>query len=463
MTTTPKRSRTNEYAHNKALHWTTIPLLSIAISELYRCDFVAKYLLKMNRTLPEVIADILTHNNGIVEHKEDGNLEVLTPPDVSNTLSIPEFARLRFSYDETSDETIYASYDSDFFTSVAKLLEGKGKLSIARHESSIPNVEKLSKTISEKIKFNNATFRLDKTEEKNISYLLCYFKYIALSDERQEGVMPILINEQNLSTASLKYDITELNEVTEELKDIERCEVRKVFQSAYSACTCMVEEKLKDFINSLERRLNRDIKRVYEYYETLKEETKKTIKKKTLASEAGNLLRNIEVNNTSEPNNVQIEEKIKQSITEMDSMVEKQIEERMIKGNGIDKLFKKLDAIETERKWKVQDLVAKYALNVQIEPVSAIRIETQSIILWINIKRRLSSRLFPICFNPVSRQIDALPCESCYKPQKPYYVCDDKLHIVCANCFMACNNCKKQYCKACHKICPKCGRVKKEK
>jgi hypothetical protein len=410
----------------------------------------------MDRTLPEVIADILTYNDGIVEQEKNGVLDVITPPDVSNALSIPEFIRLRFSYDETSDETIYASYDSDFFTSVAKLLEGKGKLSIARHESSIPNVEKLSKTISEKIKFYNATSRLDKTETKNVSYLLCFFKYVALSDERQEGVISILINEQNLSTASFKHDITELNEVAEELKDIERYEIKKVFLSAYSACTCMIKENLKDFINSLERRLNRDIKRVYEYYETLKEETKKAIKKKALASEAGNLLRDIEVNNTSEPNNVQIEEKINQSITERDNLIEKQIQDRTINGEGVNKLFNKLDAIETERKWKVQDLVAKYALNIQIEPVSAIRIETQTILSLINIKRRLSSRLFPIYFNPIIRQIDALPCESCFRPQKPYYICDDKLHVICTNCFMICNNCKKQYCKVCYDMCPKC-------
>ena len=415
----------------------------------------------MNRTLPEVIADILTHNDSIVEHNEDGTLEVIAPAYVSNILNIPEFARLCFSYDETSDESINASYESDFFISTAKLVASKGKLSIARDNSSIPNVEKLSKTISEKITFYNATFRLDKTEPKNVSYLLCYFKYVALSDERQEGVMSILINEQNLSTVSFQHDIKELNEVTEELKDIERYELKKVFQSAYTACACMARENLKDFINSLERRLNRDIKRVYEYYETLKDETKKAIKKKALTSKSDNLLKEIQDNNYNEPNNMQTAEKMEQSLAERDKLIEKQILDRTIKGDGMDKLLNKLDAIETERKWKVQDLIAKYALNIQIEPVSAIRIETQSILSWINIKRRLSSRLFPVYFNPIIRQIDALPCESCFRPQKPYYICDNKLHIICTNCFVVCNNCKKQYCKACYDMCPKCRKERK--
>ncbi len=112
-----------------------------------------------------------------------------------------------------------------------------------------------------------------------------------------------------------------------ELEKIERCEIKKVFQSAYSACSCMVKEKLKYFINSLERRLNRDIRRVYEYYATLKDESTNAIKKKALAGS--------------------------------DDSIDKLIEDRNLKCNGVDKLFNKLDAIEAEQKWKVNDLVAK--------------------------------------------------------------------------------------------------------
>ncbi len=388
----------------------------------------------MKKTLPEVISDILNHNGAIVGQSDNGYLEIIVPREVSEILSIPEYARLRFSYNETCDEAIYASYDSDFFSSVAKLLRGSGRFSIARFETSIPNMEKLSKVISEKITLNNAIFRLDKTEFKDISYLLLYFKYVALSDEKHEGILPVLINQTNLCTLSLKNDI---NELMERLKEIDSDQqsphptnnpllppLRKggvkgfekgeqggitVLQAAYSAATHIVQERLKDFVKSLERRLNRDIKRVYEYYETLKNETKTTIERK---------------------------------------------------GDGIEKLLNKLDAIEAEWKWKVQDLIAKYALSIHVEPVAVINIETQAPVFWINIKRRLVTRQFPFTYNPIVRQFDALPCEACFSPEEGYYICDDKLHIVCGKCFKACPHCGRQYCKACHKdICPKCKSV----
>ena len=49
---------------------------------------------------------------------------------------------------------------------------------------------------------------------------------------------------------------------------------------------------------------------------------------------------------------------------------------KTIKDDAIEKLRTKHNAIESERNWKIQDLISRYALSIQIEPVSAIRIET---------------------------------------------------------------------------------------
>lgn len=365
----------------------------------------------MNKTLPEVIENILTYHGAVVEKTNDNCLEVLSPESLSTALGLEEHSVLCFAYDKTEKGAIYASYDSDLFKALSGLLEGKGRFSVASFESSLPNTEKLLKNIHENVTFNNATFRIMETEIKNIFYLLCYFRYTAISDEKQEGIIQVLTNELNLSTAPLANGIVALNVATEELKDINRIKFIVALQASYSAGIDSAKERLKDFIRSLERRLNRDVRRVHEYYETLKSEAIIAIKKKTVSASE----------------------------------------------NVDDLLKKKINAIETERKWKVQDLISKYSLNIQIEPVSVIRIETQSPVFWINIKRRLASRLFPVTYNPIVRQGDALPCELCFSPKKPYYICDDKLHIVCSTCFKTCHDCGKQYCGVCYKNgCPKC-------
>ena len=384
----------------------------------------------MNKVLPEVITDILTHNGAIVEQTENGVLEVISTKDISGILNIPEYARLHFSYDHQSDDGIYASYDSEVFTSIAKLFSVKGRFSATRFETPIqPTIEKMTKIISKKVSFSNAIFHSGKTEQRNIYYLLVYFKYTALSDEKHEGILPVLINGLNLSVVPYENNISELSDVLRELEsDIPgfnsaKPELIKVFMAAYSASTRIVEERLKDFVKSLDRRLNRDTRRVYEYYETLKKETEMTIERK--------------------------------------AKTEAHTETKTIKGDSVERLRSKLDAIESERKWKIQDLISKYALSIQIEPVSAIWIETQASLFWINIKRRLASRQFPVTYNPLVKQMDLLPCESCFHPRGSYYICDDRLHIVCASCFKTCPDCRKQYCNACHSSCPKCRKAHK--
>lgn len=160
------------------------------------------------------------------------------------------------------------------------------------------------------------------------------------------------------------------------------------------------------------KRLNRDIKRVFEYYETIKIETQKVMEKRALTGE-----------------------------------------------HPSEKQGEKVNAIETEKRWKIQDLISKYALNIRVEPVAAILIETQSPVFWLEIKRRLSSRLFPLTYNPLLRKLDPLPCESCFYPRGGYFICDEKLHITCSACFKKCPQCGKPFCSACHKHgCPRCSK-----
>jgi len=380
------------------------------------------------KILPDVIVDILTYHGAIVEKKEDGSLDVIATPEISDALNTPEYSRLIFSNGEISDESIYASYDSEFFNSLQRLFADRGRFTAARFESHIPHREKLSR-LMDSIAFRNATFHLEHIENRDIAYLLVYFKYTALSDEKHEGIMPVLVNEINLSVTPLDSDMIEMKEL-DKPNASDRHEIKKVFWSAYTTAASLVRGKLTDFIKSLDRRLNRDIKRVYEYYETLKQETEEAIRRKAITHESSDF--------------------------NIDNLVEKQIEDKTIKGGGIDKLLNKLDAIEAEQKWKIQDLISKYILSIKIDPVAAIRIETYTPIFWINIKRRLASRRFPVAYNPIMKQIDSLPCESCFTPRGGYFICDDNLHVVCSNCFKTCSSCGKQYCNACYNICPKC-------
>lgn len=376
----------------------------------------------MYKSLSDTIADVLSYHGAVVDKTSEEYLDVVFPSDLAPVLGVPEYARLSFSYGGICEQAIPASYDSEFFVALEKLFAGKGKFAMARFEPPLPKIEKTARLVEERITLNNAVFRMDRTETVAISYLLVCLKYTALSDEKHEGIVPVLANGMNLSTIPFENGIADLmdnlqepvasGDSTEERSPLEPGSDRMagVFRSALIAGSAMVKERQQEFMKSLERRLNRDAKRITDYYQALKGE---------------------------------IERKMERRRSEVEIQT--------------NKLLDKLNAVETERKWKIQDLIAKYGLNIQIEPIAAIAIKTQALVFWITIKRRLASRNFPVTYNTIAGGFDPLPCESCFYPREGHYLCDDKLHIICGVCFAACPCCGKQYCRTCHKnACPKC-------
>src|SRR4030043_1389141 len=373
-----------------------------------------------SRPLPEVLADILTLEGALMERTGDGCLEFLVSPSLSKTLGIPEHGKLSFAYHPFDESVISASYESEFFRSVDRLFSGRGKTAKAVYSSQLPNIEKRSKWASEKVALSNATFRLQKVENQRVAYALIFFKYVALSDEKREGIFSLLVNEQNLSTFALNGNLTTFWEDLKEPEEVlTRSEgISKALQAGFSAASLIIREEFEPFIKSLERRLNRDIIRVFEYYETLKSEIHKTSEKKFFS--------------------------------EKESSEEQSEEGRKV-------LSGRLDVVEGEKRWKIQDLVSKYALNIRIEPICIIDIETESLVFWLEVRRRLSSRIFPLSYNPLLKKVDSLPCESCFHPRGTYYLCDEKLHILCATCFKKCPGCGREYCSVCYpKGCPRC-------
>jgi hypothetical protein len=359
-------------------------------------------------SLADFTADLLAENGAVVEPSGEG-LEVLLPAEVARVLDIPEHANLSFLGDRR--EGISVSYDSEILKKMAGLMGDRGKFSAVGIGPSAVRPERLEDRLGDKLVFHNAVFHVERKEEKAISYLLGYSKYSARSDDREEGIVGCLINELNLSVHKTTPEILNCipNEAEELTGQAEREGSEEVLKAFWQAQLKIVKEELSDFLISMERRMNRDIRRVHDYYQTLIHEHRQAMVKKLAARDEN------------------------------------------------ERTASKIETIERELKGKVQDLIGKFSTDLLLEPISFIRIETISPIFWLSVKRRKETRQFPLTYNSVLKSLDPLPCEACFYPRKGYYVCDDRLHILCRECFAPCARCDKIYCGACHpKGCPRC-------
>ncbi|MCG6551641.1 MAG: hypothetical protein L7F77_04885 [Candidatus Magnetominusculus sp. LBB02] len=374
----------------------------------------------MTRAFGDIVKDILVHKGAVIEDYGQC-VDVLVNRHIADTLAIPELSHICLYQGTDSDDTKHLTYDSELFERLSKLFEGKGILSHITITPQQVSNEKIAAMLQGKIIFNNAVFRHKATEIKCVSYLLLVFRYTALSDERKEGVIQLLINESNLSTSVIggctedkNAGIDVIRELIERkskvnLESTDKKDISLVLTAAHKSLESIVRTELTDMINSLNRRLNRNIERITDYYSAMIAEAELRALKKG----------NIEA----------------------------------------DKKEDKLNAIEMELKWKTQDLISKFALTVRTELISAVRITSTTPVFLISINRRKGVREFPISYNQILKRLDTPSCEHCFSSDKSYYICDDALHTMCKKCYSACSNCGKIFCRACNLSgCPKCIR-----
>lgn len=362
------------------------------------------------RPLRDFTAELLSLRGAAVEAAGDG-LEAVLPLQLASPLGLPEYARLAFSTEDSAGPLV--SLDSDVFERLGGLLEGRGVFCAAYIAAPQVKLGKIEESFSEWFALDNAVFRVENVEQRTIPYLVACLKFTATSNERMDGMLAVMVNELTLSARLLGSDCLNMLAGASELVtgSAERRDSSEVLDALDRTQRRFIHEQIQDFTRSLERRLNRDAARVREYYGTLVSETRRFIERKAHS------------------------------------------EEDREKGR------RKIEAVETELKWKIQDLVSSYRMQIRVEPVSFVRIEAFVPLFHIEIKRRKGTRSLTIAYNPILRSLDAPPCEECFKCGRLYSVCDEKLHLLCPDCFKACPECGKQFCRACHKRgCPRCGK-----
>ena len=241
-------------------------------------------------------------------------------------------------------------------------------------------------------------------------YLLLHFKYTALSDERHEGMVSLAVNERTLNVVEGLSELIPQLALTPKLADdVPEADLERTYTRARRAAQRAIQDGLVDFVKSMNRRLNRDVQRVTEYYRTIQQEIATNIQKKSLAAE------------------------------------EREREESRIR------------ATEVELERKIRDVQAKYDLSVRVEVVGVLRLFVQVMLLSLTVMRRKWAVPVMLAWNPLLRELERVTCVGCFRPDKKIFICDDQRHTVCPECFAPCPACQHPCCRACTpRGCPRC-------
>jgi hypothetical protein len=252
--------------------------------------------------------------------------------------------------------------------------------------------EGFEKLLEDDLRFQDGQIRLVNRAEARTTYILLIAHYVALSDERKEGLVRVGTHE---ASAALIPELEEgLSNFTlqyfEPGKTPSHFPVRleKTISRALQGARDQAESQLAEFFSSMQRRLRRDVRNTREYYEALKREMEDNLKN---------------------PN-----------------LTDGQRQERTAK----------IHALPREMASKIADLENKYRIQVTLTGCAAMRILVPVAQVMVLLKYRKLQRDLRVIWNPITRRLDPLTCEECQKTIRILTPRDrgSNLFLLCPSC-----------------------------
>jgi hypothetical protein len=362
------------------------------------------------------VADLLRHEDALVEPIEPEGLEVLAPPDVQKALGMGELSRLGFGTTMPSGAQ-RVGMEGDWLDRFARLLGFRGRWSrrVLTAETKAPNDPE--RVLGHELVLDNATYRLQSVTPAWTRYLLLDFRASAVSDDKRDFISRISVN---LATGALPdtvimalgpfLDRSEADPVVPEEADLPPMWDRpRVVDLVGRALPPRLNVALDPFVKGLRRRLSRDQDRLHRYHNDLHHEAMH----RAIGLPKGDPKRTRE-------------------------------EQRA-------------DAIAREYRAKLDDLARQYATRVTVEWVQTLELVMPVHRFAIQIRRRKADRMIALDWNPLARRLESPVCEATAGMERPRLVCDDALHLVVPAGLAPCAGCGRVFCRACHAVCPKCG------
>jgi hypothetical protein len=366
--------------------------------------------------LRDFVAEVMEREGAVVERIEPDALEYMAPGSLQQSLGIGEFGRIGFR-GELIAGAERAGFESDWLERLERVMGDRGRVARRVLDPGVPSTSSPERVLEHGLTLHNGVYRLNRVSASWTRYLLLAFHYTALSDEKRDGIVWLAFNLSNASA---------LDEMVESLLRFakgkgaedrsrsgaglslppmwDRVQINRVVERGLPA---RIRRNLSGFLNNMQKRLERDLLRLYDYYNDMQQESLLKIRK-------------------------QVGETAREQL--------------------------RVEAISREYPFKVTDLKQKYAMRIDVEWIQTLELILPVQRFELTIKRRKGERRFHLDWNTAARKLEPPPCEYSYGWEGGRMVCDEALHLVSFDAHSACAKCKREYCRACNPLkCPKCG------
>lgn len=336
---------------------------------------------------PELLSfagHVLERHGALVEVQSDQILGLM-PVRLARLLELPEEMQL-------GGEGAPLLYGSPLLDRLINLATGEIPVVYGRLE--VPYLKKagFEQLLEQDVSFPEAKVRVASRAEARTTYLVLVCRYVALSDERKEGLVQVAVHEGTGAS------IPSLEELWSEFQpEFFRpgkvpphfpVDLAEAVSCASQTARHAVEAELSGFLESMRRRLRRDVNNTREYYGALRKE---------------------------------MEESLGHPLLTEGQRLEREA---------------KIQDLPREMARKIEDLRQKYQVQVTITGCAALRFLVPVAQVMVEVMYRKLRRTLPVVWNPITRHLDPVVCDSCRVSLRRVYLRAEagEVRLLCSDC-----------------------------
>ena len=341
----------------------------------------------MDNTILNTINQMVALQDGVAEWTSPTSLEVLLPPQIAEALKVGELVTFTTLADNANSSSYFVTYNSDILERFEGLLSNSGY--VASYGIKYDGYLKKSgfeKLVTETLCPLNGLIRVQNAVPAITPYVLFNVNYTAEASEKRLGMVSFWVNGITGVTGvdlgnALLWTVDRIaSPLPEEVTALNYSQLLLI-GSQHSQQ--LIERELIPWRQKIQRQLQRDEKRITEYYQDIIREIKGKIQKRNL------------------------------------------------EGEDKERELARVNATFLELKRKIKDLHERERLEVTAELHSALIVWLQTVHINCQLIRKKQKREVVAVWNPYQKKVEPLRCEQSNNPVTSFYLSDEGAQIIC--------------------------------
>ena len=394
-------------------------LLKVHVVEFFMVEVIKEFVFEFFKNLKCLVS-------------QDGNLVVIDNVPKSFEDLVGKAAPYRLNFSGNVEGSDFAGKGSRFLAAMTKYLEGAGKATLLKIDFDVDPMGEISKMISLKNCEINNLIKKHKNSFFSRFTFMTTFRYLS---EAEQAVNEVYVHKGKV----VKGDLSGYTVVEGDSEQVAGNHLEEDYKVAREFLKELLQDKTSEIGEVLGNQLEDEIARVRLHYENL-------------LSELGGDL-NGAVDKTRD-----VELALRSAEGEERDVLRARLE-RLRKGLVKIRDDDSRTRILKEQEFTIKDAAHKHSLNIDNKLVNTTVIYYPVFSFNLFLKGNDSGRYLELTYDPLTKTLDKLACETCGVGIKELNLCSAG-HIACENCLEKCGECGKQFCCKCMKrSCSVCGKA----